>query len=29
MGKDKATTFEKELSAGMSQIKQAFKKLSE
>ncbi len=29
MGKDKAATFEKELSAGISQIKQAFKKLSE
>lgn len=28
MGKDKAATFEKELSDGMSQIKQAFKKLS-
>ncbi len=29
MAKDKAATFEKELSAGMSQIKQAFKKLSD
>ncbi len=29
MAKDKAAAFEKELSAGMSQIKQAFKKLSE
>ena len=29
MAKDKAATFEKELSAGMSQIKQAFKKLAD
>jgi hypothetical protein len=29
MAKDKAAAFEKELSAGMSQIKQAFKKLSD
>jgi hypothetical protein len=29
MAKDKAATFEKELSAGMSQIKQAFKTLSD
>jgi hypothetical protein len=29
MAKDKAATFEKELSAGISQIKQAFKKLSD
>ncbi len=29
MAKDKAATFEKELSAGMSQIREAFKKLSD